>query len=34
MLVNVHKNLFGKSQLSVGSRYQIAYGLYILAEEA
>jgi hypothetical protein len=34
MVVTVYKNLFGKSQSSAGSRYQIAYGLDILAEEA
>ena len=34
MVVTVYKNLLGKSQLSVGPRYQIAYGLFILAEKA
>ena len=34
MLVTFYKNLFGESQLNVGHRYQIAYGLDIVAEEA
>lgn len=34
MVVTVYKNLFVESQLNVGPRHQIAYGLGILAEEA